>query len=956
MPQDQVSIETVRPGTLEAITKQLLSRPKGFYHLVHFDLHGTVGPTGISRSMLKFLDLATGKCKSTEASTAGAIANLLIERRVLWTVLNACKSADSSSGFQQNLARTFMQRGLHGVFAMRHELKSSRASVLMRSFYHALLVEQMTFTEAAMCARRAMRFNKTRDARFGLSVELEDWIVPVLYQHNFATFEVSLPGLRIQSPIDYPLVIGRDYDIHAMEQDMLTNQLLILEGNFGSGITSVLKHVCWWWQITRFVNWSVYISPSVNVTVWLQFLIESIRACRDLNVLFSLDCPDEIYQIHSGSRFNQRGTLELWDKLLCIIKDSSCKVICGVNSARFLASRSLSITTKRLDPLPQWSLDELIRKTSLPVNHCAAKPGIPQRESPYGPISQLLGANPFAMNRVLREFSGSEDYGFRDTLLGNPISAGFEHTKVMKYTLLLFRLFDYHDMEIERLLMVALASFIRFIPGEDHWKLYFDLIAKSFRKQTKLFLPNDWTQETYSPVFVTYDFAMQWHCRSHGSSKLGPHVSGLELQRRFRILLGYMQQAGLVKLAANQSWFILHPMFTLNIRQIMNDSRNASLKKTLQEAFVLFYERWSAILIPMHQLDKIAVLCRPAGIVIPDRFNFLAALLLAEKQPELLVEDITRRVEEFTSSRWKIELITKQLAFPIHTFLLLFPISMSENLLYPRLLNDIATRYLDRVESHSEDAVLMYHAQLASVLGRIFNFRKQYAAEFTPNDRYIFAERYVDKYLAIFERLRKIGEQMYASERWMLFGKIRLAFEKSDFDSMEAILKTLNEDMELDPSTYSIHAFLIRYWSGIVELKDLSLEGTKRAQKIFREAYDILPTNFMEGDMRKILRYAANVDEQMFSEDFLTNMRNDEGNLYPIMMEKFAVLQAFATSGELTRDIQPNPLSLSLCQCICRADLKGAEKLAYKALEIATREGNDHAISKWRNVCQFLGQ
>lgn len=37
-----VQLEIVRPGTWKALRKQLESRGKGWYHLVHFDVHGKV--------------------------------------------------------------------------------------------------------------------------------------------------------------------------------------------------------------------------------------------------------------------------------------------------------------------------------------------------------------------------------------------------------------------------------------------------------------------------------------------------------------------------------------------------------------------------------------------------------------------------------------------------------------------------------------------------------------------------------------------------------------------------------------------------------------------------------------------------------------------------------------------------------------------------------------------------
>jgi hypothetical protein len=40
-----IALEIVRPGTFEAFKRHLKTRPKGYFDIVHFDVHGRVTST-----------------------------------------------------------------------------------------------------------------------------------------------------------------------------------------------------------------------------------------------------------------------------------------------------------------------------------------------------------------------------------------------------------------------------------------------------------------------------------------------------------------------------------------------------------------------------------------------------------------------------------------------------------------------------------------------------------------------------------------------------------------------------------------------------------------------------------------------------------------------------------------------------------------------------------------------
>lgn len=150
------------------------------------------------------------------------IGTLLREAGVLMVALNACETGRedplaaqklpaeehsqdtannhpigenaSASGVQINLARTFVKCGFPSVLATTHQISASFVTVFYKSFYNALLKSQSDVCEAVSIARQALILQQYRAVGIGLDVELEDWIIPVLYQSHNVTFEIVSAG------------------------------------------------------------------------------------------------------------------------------------------------------------------------------------------------------------------------------------------------------------------------------------------------------------------------------------------------------------------------------------------------------------------------------------------------------------------------------------------------------------------------------------------------------------------------------------------------------------------------------------------------------------------------------------------------------------------------------------------------------------------------------------------
>ena len=99
-----------------------------------------------------------------------------------------------ASEAQINLAKTFVKCGVPNVLAMSHQITASFVTVFYKSFYNALLRSQSDVCEAVSIARQSLISQKHRAVGFGLDVELEDWIIPILYQSHTVTFDIVSAG------------------------------------------------------------------------------------------------------------------------------------------------------------------------------------------------------------------------------------------------------------------------------------------------------------------------------------------------------------------------------------------------------------------------------------------------------------------------------------------------------------------------------------------------------------------------------------------------------------------------------------------------------------------------------------------------------------------------------------------------------------------------------------------
>ncbi|MEM9980147.1 MAG: CHAT domain-containing protein, partial [Cyanobacteria bacterium P01_D01_bin.2] len=227
-----------------------------------------------------FLEGATkGKADPVEA---GELGELLINKGIPVCILNACQSgkqvraesADSleESAVETSLGSRLMAAGVQMVVAMGYSVTVSAAALMMEKLYGQLFA-QKGIPEAIRLGRKELYNQKNRRVYFNQIVELEDWLLPVVYanrevdlklrQMDFEEEEAyyeAINALESRYQFQDPTYgfIGRDLDILKIEKALFRHNVLLLRGMGGTGKTTLLRYLWKWWLTTSFVEDAFY--------------------------------------------------------------------------------------------------------------------------------------------------------------------------------------------------------------------------------------------------------------------------------------------------------------------------------------------------------------------------------------------------------------------------------------------------------------------------------------------------------------------------------------------------------------------------------------------------------------------------------------------------------------------------------------------------------------------------
>lgn len=293
----RVNIEILRPGTYEALAKHLEAKGNGYYHIVHFDVHGSLQSYAIYKERLEtgiypesrygrdeiaeydgfkaFLALEGEEIGEYDPVEASEIANLLTSKDIPVCILNACQSgkqlnkAETEDNRETSLDSRLLNAGMQMVVAMSYTVTVTAAEIMMQQLYEHLFDEQ-DINQAILSGRKELYNCKARKAAYNTEIDLEDWLLPVVYSNGEVTFnlreftpeEATEYNLNLESK--YKFVepnygfVGRDIDILLIEKNLLYHNILLLQGMGGTGKTNLLNYLREWWQVTKFAEDTFY--------------------------------------------------------------------------------------------------------------------------------------------------------------------------------------------------------------------------------------------------------------------------------------------------------------------------------------------------------------------------------------------------------------------------------------------------------------------------------------------------------------------------------------------------------------------------------------------------------------------------------------------------------------------------------------------------------------------------
>lgn len=188
--------------------------------------------------------------------------------------------------------------------------------------------------EAVSKGRRKLFKQKERKAYFSQTIDLEDWMLPVMYQNRPVNFnlrdftpqeeEAYFQQRELRHKISHtPFYgfFGRDLDIMTIEKRLLQHNMLLLRGMGGTGKSTLLDYLAWWWEKTGFVKRSFYFGYDERAFTLEQILFSLAKRLYD-NREFAL--------FQSSNLATQKGKIVdvLKSERFCLIL-GNCESITG---------------------------------------------------------------------------------------------------------------------------------------------------------------------------------------------------------------------------------------------------------------------------------------------------------------------------------------------------------------------------------------------------------------------------------------------------------------------------------------------------------------------------------------------------------------------------------------------------------------------------------------------------
>ncbi|KAK5651401.1 hypothetical protein OQA88_12489 [Cercophora sp. LCS_1] len=283
-----------RPGTWGNLGRTLREHRRGFFSVAHFDLHGV----RLSDRGFRFrFSPPTYDDDTPEDIDAEAVADLLSRHSVRTVLLNACNSGSQPPDYDLgSAAHVLVSHGISEVIAMSYSVTKSTALDFITAFYTRLLQGRSTVADAVKYGRDYLRSHCTKEGRFGMPVQVQDDLLPVLYQcststrntpgnsvdtgHDPADLETT-PSGSLTRLYDGQTLLGRDNDFLSVEAAVCEHDIVKVVGDHGVGKTSFANHLLQWWRETGFVDRAFAIDCSNLSEVVIDNIIRKVDGNSD---------------------------------------------------------------------------------------------------------------------------------------------------------------------------------------------------------------------------------------------------------------------------------------------------------------------------------------------------------------------------------------------------------------------------------------------------------------------------------------------------------------------------------------------------------------------------------------------------------------------------------------------------------------------------------------------------
>jgi tetratricopeptide (TPR) repeat protein len=620
-----IRIEILRPGTYKALENHLrdttAKHGEGYYHVVHFDVHGAVlsheqlqkgaqanrivynqryarediQPYEGVKAFLSFeSEQADNKSDPVEASE---LADLLLKHHVPITILNACQSGMQIGERETSLGSCLMQAGVQLVLAMGYSVTVSAAELMMRTLYQKLF-ENDDLTVAIRHARAELYNHKERRAYFDQKIDLEDWLLPVVYQNapvalqpreltppeRAAWFESKAEEKSYIPPEPTYGFVGRDLDILQIEKRLLAKRnLLLVRGMGGAGKTTLLRHLGGWWHTTGFVQRVFYFGYDTRAWTLQHIMMEiaqqlygpsyytnfqplSLKAqqamlASDLRGAHHLLMLDNLESI-TGAHLAIQHTLhkEEQDALRSFLSDlarGKTRVLLGSRSGEeWLAKGTFDDNIYDLPGLDDEAASLLADGILVKCNATRYSHDEKENEN-LRKLIKLLDGFPLAMEVVLANLAKQTPQEILDALQAGDVKID-PHSDSQEKTASILRCIDYSHSNLSpeaQQLLLCLAPFTSVV-----WTNYLDEYSSHLKQQSILAnLPFDrWSEVLHE--------AQNW-------GLLGPHEIS--------------------------SYLHMQPTLAYFLRNQLNETGQVEMRKAIETAF---REHYDGIGNMLHQL------------------------------------------------------------------------------------------------------------------------------------------------------------------------------------------------------------------------------------------------------------------------------------------------------------------------------------------------------------------